>query len=112
MDVLGDVLIVAGAAWFVLAAIGVCRFDDVYARMHAATKSATLGLLLVLGGAAAHLGGWQAAKLLLAGLLLFITAPVGSHLVGRAVHRNTGDAPVRIDAMDELEEMERAERGE
>jgi multicomponent Na+:H+ antiporter subunit G len=98
----GEALLVLGAAWSVLAAIGVCRFDDVYARMHAASKTTTLALLLILAGAALHLEGGDAVKLLLAGLLLYLTAPIGAHLIGRSVHHNPGAAQVRIDTVDEL----------
>jgi multicomponent Na+:H+ antiporter subunit G len=99
---LGEALLVAGAAWAVVAAAGVLRFDDVYGRMHAATKSTTLALLVVLAGAAAALGGTDAAKLALVGLLVLVTAPVGAHLMGRAVHRTPGSARIRIDTVDEL----------
>lgn len=101
MQLVSELLIVAGAGWSFLAAIGIWRFDDIYARMHAATKTTTLGVLLIVSGTALSLGGLDAAKVLLAGLLLFPTAPIGAHLVGRAVHR-TGDADVRIDTVDEL----------
>lgn len=104
MTTAGEILLVAGAAWSVLAAIGVNRFGDVYARMHAATKTTTLAVLLVLGGAAMHLETADAAKLLLASVLLFLTAPVGAHLVGRAVHRNRGSASMAIDSVDELQQ--------
>lgn len=102
MDVVTEVLLIVGAGWSVLAAIGVNRFGDVYARMHAATKTTTLGVLLVLIGTATALPAADAAKILLAGVLLFLTAPIGAHLVGRAVHRNTGSAPIHIDRIDEL----------
>lgn len=102
VDGVGDVLLVVGAAWSVLAAVGVLRFDDVYSRMHAATKTPTLGLLLVLAGAALHLDGGDALKLLLVGLLVFLTAPVGAHLIGRAVRRSPGEVRIRIDTVDEL----------
>lgn len=102
MHLVGEILIVIGAAWSVIAAIGICRFDDVYARMHAATKTTTLGVLLVVSGAALIVGGFDAAKILLAGLLLFPTAPIGAHLVGRAVH-HTRESVVRIDTVDELQ---------
>jgi multicomponent Na+:H+ antiporter subunit G len=95
-------LLVAGAAWAVVAAAGVLRFDDTYGRMHAATKSTTLALLVVLAGAALDLGGVEAAKLALVGLLVLVTAPVGAHLIGRAVHRRPGGTRVRIDTIDEL----------
>lgn len=39
-------LLVSGATLSLLGAIGIHRFDDVFARMHAATKPVTLGLLL------------------------------------------------------------------
>lgn len=98
----GDLLMAVGAAWALLAALGVLRIDDVYNRMHAATKSTTLGLLLILAGAGFHLGGSEAGKLLLVGVLVFMTAPVGAHLVGRAVHRSPREAHIRIDVVDEL----------
>lgn len=104
METVGEILLVAGGAWCVLAALGVNRFGDVYARMHAATKTTTLGVLLILIGAALQLEPMQATKLLLAGALLFFTAPIGAHLVGRSVHRNVGSAPVHIDSVDELGE--------
>ena len=99
-----EIFLVVGAAWSVLAAIGVNRFGDVYARMHAATKTTTLGVLLVVVGAGISLGGLDGAKIILAGVLLFLTAPIGAHLVGRSTHRNQGTAPVQIDLLDELRE--------
>lgn len=83
-----SVLLVAGAALALLAAIGLQRFEDVFARMHAATKPATLGLILVLSGGALMLPiPGAVAKLVLVILLQFITAPIAAHLVGRAAFR-------------------------
>lgn len=104
MQAVGDALLVLGAAWTVLAAIGVVKFDDVFARMHAGTKATTLGLILIVLGAAPRLPAGEAVKLLLVLPLLFVTAPVGAHLIGRAVHRSPGTARVIIDTVDELEE--------
>lgn len=108
MTFVSELLIVAGAAWSVIAAIGIWRFDDIYTRMHAATKSTTLGVLLIASGAGIALGGPEGVKLLLAGLLVFPTAPIGAHLVGRAVH-HTDEAEVRIDTVDELQQALDAE---
>lgn len=102
MTMLAEALLVVGAGWSVLAAVGVNRFDDVFARMHAATKTTTLGVLLVMLGASLELGGLDGAKLVLAAILLLLTAPIGAHLVGRAVHENRGTAPMHIDRLDEL----------
>ena len=101
METLGEILLVVGGAWSVLASIGVNRFGETYARMHAATKTTTLGVLLVLIGASLGLDAATAVKLLLAGVLLFLTAPIGAHLIGRSVHRNTGVAEMTIDTIDE-----------
>jgi multicomponent Na+:H+ antiporter subunit G len=88
IEAIASVLIVAGAFLALLAAIGLQGFQDVFARMHSATKPATLGLLLILAGAAfmVPIPG-AVAKLLLVILLQFITAPVAAHLVGRAAFR-------------------------
>ncbi len=88
MEVVSGIMMFAGAALALIAGIGLQRFDDMFARMHAATKPATLGLALVLGGAALQVPDTgNVAKLLLVILLQFVTAPVGSHLIGRAAHR-------------------------
>ncbi len=87
-DVIAGALILTGVALSVTAGLGLHRFPDVFARMHAATKPATLGLVLVLAGAALrmeHRG--DVAKLLLVVALQFLTAPVGAHMVGRAAYR-------------------------
>ena len=57
LDVLAGVLVLAGSALALTAAIGVVRFPDTLSRMHAATKPQVLGLLLVLVGAAIRLRG-------------------------------------------------------
>lgn len=88
IELVASVLLVAGAALALLAAIGLQRFEDVFARMHAATKPATLGLILILSGAALMLPiPGAVAKLVLVILLQFITAPIAAHLVGRAAFR-------------------------
>ncbi|MFT5563988.1 MAG: multicomponent Na+:H+ antiporter subunit G [Myxococcota bacterium] len=104
MEVLSGILMMTGAALALIAGIGLQRFDDVFARMHAATKPATLGLALVLGGAALQVpDAGNVAKLMLVVLLQFITAPVGSHLIGRAAHRSgTELGHVTVDELSEL----------
>ncbi len=88
VDVAAAVLILTGVALGIGAGLGLQRFPDVFARMHAATKPATLGLVLVLTGAALRVEeSGDVAKLLLVVVLQFVTAPVGAHMVGRAAYR-------------------------
>lgn len=96
IDLLSNAMMLVGAGLALIAGIGLQRFDDLFARMHATTKPATLGLALVLVGAALQLpDAGDVAKLLLVVMLQFLTAPVGGHLIGRAAYRagtETGDA--------------------
>lgn len=85
-------LLVPGCLLALLAAVGLHRFPDVFCRMHAATKPATLGVLLV--GAATAIavtsqGAW--IKLLLVVALQFLTTPVAGHMVGRAAYYSGGE---------------------
>ena len=88
IEVVAGIMMILGALLAVVAGLGLQQFPDVFARMHAATKPATLGLALVLGGAALLVPGpGNAAKLLLVVVLQFVTVAVGTHLVGRAAYR-------------------------
>lgn len=93
LDVVSAVLLLTGVALAVAAAIGLLRFPDVFSRMHAATKPATLGLLLITVGAALQMDdGSDSVKLLLVAAFQFITAPVAAHMIGRSAYRaGTGD---------------------
>jgi multicomponent Na+:H+ antiporter subunit G len=106
LNVVGQVLLsavlVSGCLLALLAAIGLHRFPDVFCRMHAATKPATLGLVLIAIAASLSVtatGAW--VKLMLVVALQFLTAPVGAHMVGRAAYRS--GIPLSEDTiMDEL----------
>lgn len=109
MEVVSDALLLAGGIWYVLAAVGVFKFDDTFSRMHAGTKAATLGLLLVVVGTSFRLGADDVVKLAAVAVLAFLTTPVGAHLIGRAAHLRREEVPIRIDTVDELAEAEAAE---
>ena len=88
MTFIAQVLICLGALLIALAAVGVLRMPDVYTRMHAATKAASLGLAFILIGAAIPLDdGIATMKLILAIAFQFMTAPVAAHVIGRAAYK-------------------------
>jgi multicomponent Na+:H+ antiporter subunit G len=99
-DLISGVLALVGATFTLLAGVGVLRFPDTLSRMHAATKATTLGLLLIVAAAVAQLTGGS-TKLGFAVGLVFLTAPVAAHLVGRSTYRAEG-VDVRLDEVDEL----------
>jgi multicomponent Na+:H+ antiporter subunit G len=106
------ILIVLGALFNLLGAIGLLRLPDVYLRSHAATKSATLGVVCILAGA--FIFFWIDTKVMNARLLLglvfvFITAPVAGHLICRAAYRTKvplWEKSIQDDLKDKLSEDE------
>ena len=70
--------------------LGFYKFTYVMNRMHAAAMGDTLGILLVLGGLMVFSGFTALSlKLLLTIVMLWLTSPVSSHLIGRLeVHIN------------------------
>ena len=104
--VIAEAIALLGAVLTLLSAAGVVRFSDVFERSHALTKAATLGLVLVLAGAAIALDHPNdVTNLVLAGILQVITMPVGANLMNGAVYRAVG-IPHRVDTVDELAEAE------
>ncbi|MFE9383138.1 monovalent cation/H(+) antiporter subunit G [Streptomyces sp. NPDC007025] len=107
-DVVGAVCMLAGGLLCLLAGIGMVRLPDVLARMHAATKPQSFGLLLVLLGAGLWLRSLiDLCTLLLVGLFQLLTSPVAAHMVGRAAYR-TGRLDREDLVRDELAEALRA----
>jgi multicomponent Na+:H+ antiporter subunit G len=89
--VIGEALGLGGAVLILLAAIGILRFGDALARMHALSKASTLGLLLVLVGAAANLRDMNdLTSVVLAAVLHVVTSPPASNMVSRAVYLAEG----------------------
>ncbi|MGP4015569.1 monovalent cation/H(+) antiporter subunit G [Saccharopolyspora sp. 5N708] len=87
LDLFSAVCLLGGALSCLLGAIGLLSFPDVAARLQAATKPQTLGLILILIGTAVRLDFGYACALILVGLFQMLTAPVLAQLVGRAAYR-------------------------
>ncbi|PSL03682.1 multisubunit sodium/proton antiporter MrpG subunit [Haloactinopolyspora alba] len=90
-DVVAGVLLLAGALLSLLAAVGLLRFPDLLARMHAGAKPQVLGLLLILVAVGLRLRSLHDIGLLLViGLAQLLIVPVAAHMVGRSAYR-TGE---------------------
>lgn len=100
-EIASSVLLLGGAGIVLLASVGLNRFEGVFAKMHAATKSATLGLLLVLSAAAVRVEGSSVPPIVLVAILQLLTAPISAHLVGRATYRSSPEERGRL-TIDEL----------
>lgn len=83
---IGQLVALVGSLFMLLAAVGILRFGDPLARMHALSKASTLGLLLVLVGAAVTLHDVNdLTSVVLAAVLHLVTSPPASNMVSRAV---------------------------
>lgn len=79
--------LLVGAAFTFLAALGVLRMPDLFMRMHANTKSATLGVGCIMLGVAIYFGEITVITRALAVILfLLVTAPISSHMLARAAY--------------------------
>jgi multicomponent Na+:H+ antiporter subunit G len=85
-ELIGTLLILAGAVFHLSAGLGILRMPDAYSRMQAGTKASTLGNTLVVGGIAFFHPDWT-LKLLLVIYFVLMTNPIASHALARAAYR-------------------------
>ncbi|AMO41956.1 Na+/H+ antiporter subunit G [Acinetobacter sp. DUT-2] len=86
MEIIVSVFLVFGAFFMLVGSIGMVRLPDLFMRLHAPTKSSTLGLGSFLIASMiffAFQGRFGFAELLIT-LLAFITAPVSANLIAQA----------------------------
>lgn len=70
-----------------LAGLGIFRMPDLFTRMHASAKGASLGVALLLIGCAIQFQDLAVAtKALITITFIFLTAPVAAHMLGRAAY--------------------------
>jgi len=88
-EIISLVLVLMGALLCLTASIGLLRFRDVPARLHAATKPQVLGVMLIAIGIAVALHTWAAFAFLIPVVLIQLaTAPISAHMVARQAYRN------------------------
>lgn len=75
-----------GVAFMVISAIGILRLPDMYTRMHAAGKAATLGVICVLLAAGLYYPDHLLRMILLI-VFFFLTAPIATTTMARAAYR-------------------------
>ena len=109
-DYLAIGVVVLGTLFALIAAIGVWRMPDVFARLHCTTKAGTLGSILVVAGLGLQTGDsavWLRCALLL--VFLALTGPVAGQAIAKAAwsagHRpktNDGDGePQPVDKFEQ-----------
>lgn len=86
MEIIVSIFLVFGSFFMLVGSIGMVRLPDLFMRLHAPTKSSTLGLGSFLIASMiffAFQGRFGFAELLIT-LLAFISAPVSANLIAQA----------------------------
>ena len=82
-----SLLMLTGAVFAFLAAMGILRFPDLFSRMQAATKGSAFGVTCVLLAVAVHFGELGiATRAVVTIVFVVVTAPVAAHMIGRAAY--------------------------
>lgn len=77
-----------GVGFMCISAVGIVRLPDVYARMHAAGKAATLGVSCVLIAVGMFYPDYLLRMVLLI-VLFFVTGPIATTTMARAAYRTS-----------------------
>jgi len=85
VDIMSWALLVTGACFMLLSALGMIRLPDFFARLHGASLADTGGAWLMLVGMMLQAGfTLVTVKLILIGVFLFFTSPTATHAVAHA----------------------------
>ena len=89
--------VITGAIFILVGAIGLMKFSDPMARLHAPTKVGTLGVGALLLGSMIHSDifgeGWSMHEVLIMAFL-FVTAPISANFMAKvSLHIRSCEAP-------------------
>lgn len=87
LDIASWFLLVGGGAFLLIGGIGALRFQTLYARIHAASLTDSIGTLMVLLGILLQ-AGWTLAGAKIAAILIFmmLTGPTASYALANAAY--------------------------
>jgi multicomponent Na+:H+ antiporter subunit G len=104
---LAALLLLLGAGFTLLAALGVVRLPDLYTRMHAASKAGAVGGGLVLLAVAVHSQDASVALRALIGVIfILMTTPLSAHLLAKASYI-AGCRPCKETSVDDFKTQDR-----
>ncbi len=102
--------LIFGSIFMLIAAIGVVKLPDVYMRMHAITKAASLGAILMLTAVSILYVSWIVwLEAVMVVIFIIFTTPVATQMISKAAHEGhtpKGDGYI----MDELKDSNENEK--
>jgi multicomponent Na+:H+ antiporter subunit G len=87
-EILAVLFLLSGFFFFLTATLGLLRFPDFYARLHATGKGDTLAVTLCLIGLAVYQGiSVNSIKIVFIAVFMFLAQPTATHAISRAAFR-------------------------
>ena len=87
MEIVGNIIIIAGIIFMFFGVIGIFRFKNFYPKILVATKIDTVGALtLIIGIAVRHGFNFFSGKLLVLVLIILILNPLVAHVIARSAY--------------------------
>lgn len=109
-EILCSFFLLWGTFFLLASAIGMLRFPDLYCRMHALSKAATMGFIGILLSTLFYFQSEQVTiRALVAIFFLFLTIPVSTHLLARSAYKiriRTSEKMLRDDLTGQIESQE------
>jgi multicomponent Na+:H+ antiporter subunit G len=82
-----DIMVFVSLSIMTLGIVGVLRMPDVYTKLHGASKSVFLGIVLLSLSATVVSTEAMVYRIILIVLLVVMTTPIASHVIGAAAYR-------------------------
>ena len=83
-EIIFDIMLLVSCAIMTLGIIGILRMPDVYTKLHGASKSLFLGVLMLCIASSVIATPEMNMRLIIIAILVVLTTPLASHVIGRA----------------------------
>lgn len=81
-----DIMVLLSCVIMTLGVIGIIRMPDIYTKLHGASKSLFLGVVLICIAASVQATNAMNMRLIMIAVLVVITTPLSSHVIGRTAY--------------------------
>lgn len=85
-EVVFDIMLLVSCAVMTLGVLGILRMPDIYTKLHGASKSLFLGVLLLCISSSVIATHEMNMRLVVIAALVVLTTPLASHVIGRAAY--------------------------
>lgn len=85
-EIFFDIMLLVSCGVMTLGIVGILRMPDVYTKLHGASKSVFLGVVMLCIASSVLASSEMNMRLGLIALLVVLTTPLSSHVIGRAAY--------------------------